>query len=162
MEQKAKRVGKFNIIDIIAVLLILAVVVFAGYKLMNRGSGSAGEIEKVKITYVVRVENVVKELYDTCKAHLPSKLMASGTLVGGEIVSVEKTPYYVLGPDGQWVEDPDHVNLYLTATTEVNGGPVMTTKIGDQEVRIGKKDYILKSEYVEFQGGTVVDVQWGE
>ena len=162
MEQKAKRVGKFNIIDIIVVLLILAVLVFAGYKLMNRGSGSAAEVEKVKITYVVRVENVAKELYDTCQAHLPSKLMASGALVGGEIVSVEKTPYYVLGPDGQWVEDPDHVNLYLTATTEVNGGPVMTTKIGDQEVRIGKKDYILKSEYVEFQGGTVVDVQWGE
>ena len=162
MEQKAKRIGKFNIIDIIAVLLILAVVVFAGYKLMNRGSGSAGEIEKVKITYVVRVENVAKELYDTCQAHLPSKLMASGALVGGEIVSVEKTPYYVLGPDGQWVEDPDHVNLYLTATTEVNGGPVMTTKIGDQEVRIGKKDYILKSEYIEFKDGTVVDVQWGE
>ena len=162
MEQKAKRVGKFNIIDIIAVLLILAVLVFAGYKLMNRGSGSAAEVEKVKVTYVVRVENVAKELYDTCQAHLPSKLMASGALVGGEIVSVEKTPYYVLGPDGQWVEDPDHVNLYLTATTEVVGGPVMTTKIGDQEVRIGKKDYILKSEYVEFQGGTVVDVQWGE
>ena len=162
MEQKAKRVGKFNIIDIIAVLLILAVVVFAGYKLMNRGSGSAAEVEKVKVTYVVRVENVAKELYDTCKAHLPSKLMASGALVGGEIVSVEKTPYYVLGPDGQWVEDPDHVNLYLTATTEVNGGPVMTTKIGDQEVRIGKKDYILKSEYIEFKDGTVVDVQWGE
>ena len=162
MEQKAKRIGKFNIIDIIAVLLILAVVVFAGYKLMNRGSGSAAEVEKVKVTYVVRVENVAKELYDTCQAHLPSKLMASGALVGGEIVSVEKTPYYVLGPDGQWVEDPDHVNLYLTATTEVNGGAVMTTKIGDQEVRIGKKDYILKSEYVEFQGGTVVDVQWGE
>ena len=162
MEQKAKRIGKFNIIDIIAVLLILAVVVFAGYKLMNRGSGSAAEVEKVKVTYVVRVENVAKELYDTCKAHLPSPLMASGALVGGEIVSVEKTPYYVLGPDGQWVEDPDHVNLYLTATTEVNGGPVMTTKIGDQEVRIGTKDYILKSEYVEFQGGAVVDVQWGE
>ena len=162
MEQKAKRVGKFNIIDIIAVLLILAVVVFAGYKLMNRGGGSAGEVEKVKVTYVVRVENVAKELYDTCQAHLPSPLMASGSLVVGEIVSVEKTPFYVLGPDGQWVEDPDHVNLYLTATTEVAGGAVMTTKVGDQEVRIGKKDYILKSEYVEFQGGTVVDVQWGE
>ena len=162
MEQKAKRVGKFNIIDIIAVLLILAVVVFAGYKLMNRGGGSAGEVEKVKVTYVVRVENVAKELYDTCQAHLPSPLMASGSLVGGEIVSVETTPFYVLGPDGQWVEDPDHVNLYLTATTEVAGGAVMTTKVGDQEVRIGKKDYILKSEYVEFQGGTVVDVQWGE
>ena len=162
MEQKAKRIGKFNIIDIIAVLLILAVVVFAGYKLMNRGSGSAAEVEKVKVTYQVKAEGVHAELYENTKKHLPSKMMASGALVGGEILDVEKTPYYVLGPDGQWVEDPDHVNLYLTATTEVNGGPVMTTKIGDQEVRIGKKDYILKSEYVEFQGGTVVDVRWGE
>ena len=162
MEQKAKRVGKFNIIDIIAVLLILAVVVFAGYKLMNRGSGSAGEIEKVKVTYVVRVENVAKELYDTCKAHLPSKLMASGALVGGQIESVEQVPYYILSPNGEWVEDPEHVTLYFTATTETPTEAVMTTKVGDQEVRIGKKDYILKSEYVEFQGGTVVDVQWGE
>jgi len=36
----------------------------------------------------------------------------------------------------------------------------MTTKVGDQEVRIGKTDYILKSEFIEFQGGTIVDVQW--
>ena len=39
MEQKAKRIGKFNVIDVIAVVLILAVVAFAGYKLMNRGGG---------------------------------------------------------------------------------------------------------------------------
>ena len=160
MEQKAKRIGKFNIIDIIAVLLILAVLVFAGYKLMNRGKGGAAEVEKVKITYVVRVENVAKELYDTCQAHLPSKLMASGALVGGQIESVEKKPYYVLGPDGQWVEDPDHVTLYFTATTETPTTEVMTTKVGDQEVRIGKKDYILKSEYIEINGGTIIDVKW--
>ena len=158
MEQKAKR--KFNLVDVIIVVLILAVVGFAAYKLL--GSRDSGSRAMTKVTYTVRAEGVPKELYENSKAHLPSPLMASGALVGGEIVSVEKTPYYVLGPDGQWVEDPDHVNLYLTATTEVNGGAVMTTKIGDQEVRIGKKDYILKSEYVEFQGGTVVDVQWGE
>ena len=38
----------------------------------------------------------------------------------------------------------------------------MTTKVGDQEVRIGKTDYILKSEYIEFSDGTIVDVQWEE
>ena len=30
MEEKAKRVGKFNIVDIIAVILIVAVVAFVG------------------------------------------------------------------------------------------------------------------------------------
>ena len=151
MEQKAKKIGKYNIIDMIAVILILAVVVFAGIKLMNRGGGESGEAAMTKVTYTVKVEGVPSELYETCQAHLPSPLMASGALVGGQIESVEKTP-----------EDPEHVTLYFTATTETPSGEVMTTKVGDQEVRIGKKDYILKSEYIEFQGGTIVDVRWGE
>lgn len=160
MEQKAKRVGKFNIIDIIAVILILAIAVFIGVKLLNRGSGETAETAMTKVTYVVRVEGVPAELYENCLEHLPSPLMASGALVGGEILSVEKAPYKVLGPDGQWVEDEEHVTLYFTATTTTPTLPVMTTKVGDQEVRIGKKDYILKSEYIEISGGTIVDVQW--
>ena len=160
MEQKAMRIGKFNIIDIIAVVLILAVVAFAGMKLMNRGSGEAAATPMTKVTYVVKVEGVPAELYENCQAHLPSPLMASGALVGGQIEAVEMEPYFVLGADGQWIEDPDHVTLLFTATTETPSGAVMTTKVGDQEVRIGKTDYILKSEYIEFSGGTIVDVNW--
>lgn len=161
MEQKAKRVGRFNIIDIIAVILILAVLAFAGWKLLGRsGVTDLGEENMVKVTYVVKCEGVPAELYETCQAHLPSPLMASGALVGGQIESVEKQPYYVLGPDGQWIEDPDHVTLLFTAVTETAAGEVMTIKVGDQEVRIGKTDYILKSEYIEFSDGTIVDVQW--
>jgi len=160
MEQKAKRIGKFNVIDIIAVVLILAVLVFAGMKLMDRGSGEAAATAMTKVTYTVKVEGVPAELYENCQAHLPSPLMASGALVGGQIEAVEMQPYYVLGPDGEWIEDPEHVTLLFTATTETPSGAVMTTKVGDQEVRIGKTDYILKSEYIEFSGGTIVDVQW--
>jgi sorbitol-specific phosphotransferase system component IIA len=160
MEQQAKRIGKFNIIDILAVLLILVVAVFLGMKLLNRGSGETVETAMTKVTYTVRVEGVPSELYENCLAHLPSPLMASGALVGGQIESVESQPYYVLGADGQWVEDPEHVTLYFTATTTTPTTEVMTTKVRDQEVRIGKKDYILKSEYIEFKEGTIVDVQW--
>lgn len=162
MEQKAKRIGKFNIIDIIAVILILAVVAFGGWKLANRGGTSGGEIPMTKVTYVVRCEGVPAELYETCQAHLPSPLMASGELVGGQIEAVEQEPFYVLDGNGNWVEDPDHVTLLFTATTETPAGEVMTTKVGDQEVRIGKTDYILKSEFIEFSGGTIVDVSWEE
>ena len=161
MEQKAKRIGKFNIIDLIAVILILAVLAFAGWKLLGRGGAAdMGEENMVKVTYVVKCEGVPAELYETCQAHLPSPLMASGALVGGQIESVEKEPYYVLGPDGEWIEDPDHVTLLFTATTETAAGEVMTTKVGDQEVRIGKTDYNLKSEYIEFSDGTITTVTW--
>ena len=54
------------------------------------------------------------------------------------------------------------MNLYLTCKANVPQESVVTTKIGEQEVRLGKRDYILKSEYIEFQGATVVEVNWGE
>ncbi len=157
MEQKkAFRIGKFNIIDIIAVVLILAVAAYAAVRLLNRGGGV--EVSTVDITYVVRVENVAAELYENAKANLPSQLMASGARLPGQIESVEKAPFLVLGADGQWHEDPDHVNLYFTCTASVPKQEVMTNKIGEQEVRVGKTDYIMKSEKVEFQEATVIDV----
>ncbi len=158
MEQKkAFRIGKLNIIDIIAVALILAVALYAAARILNRGGTI--EVPTMEITYVVRVQNVATELYETSKANLPSPLMASGARLNGRIESVEMTPYLVLGSDGEWYEDPDHVNLYFTCTATVPQEEVMTTKVGEQEVRIGKTDYIMKSETVEFQNGTVIDVQ---
>ena len=158
MEQKKSfRIGKFNVIDIIAVALILAVALYAAARLLNRGG--TVEVPTMEITYVVRVQNVATELYETSAANLPSPLMASGARLNGQIESVEMTPYLVLGPDGQWYEDPDHVNLYFTCTATVPQEEVMTTKVGEQEVRIGKTDYIMKSETVEFQNGTVIDVR---
>ena len=50
MEQKAKRIGKLNIVDLIAIILILAVFAFGGYKLMNRGGGEGGEAAVTKVT----------------------------------------------------------------------------------------------------------------
>ena len=163
MEQKAKRIGKFNIIDIIAVVLILAVVAFFGVKVLGSGNDSQSAPRAMTdVTFVVKAEGVAPDLYENCLEHLPSPLMASGALVGGRIESVEMEPYYVLTADGKWVEDPMHVTLYFTATTQTPTAEVMTTKVGDQEVRIGKTDYILKSEFIEIQGGTIVDVSWGE
>ena len=56
MEEKAKRIGKFNIVDIIAVILIVAVVAFVGWKLLSRGSVEAGETAMTNVTYTVKVE----------------------------------------------------------------------------------------------------------
>ena len=161
MEQKAKRIGKFNIIDLIAVILILAAAAFMGWKLLGPDDTAGAPREMTQVTYVVKVEGVPAELYENCVNHLPSKLMASGALVGGEIVAVDQEPYYVLSANGEWILDETHTTLLFTAETETPAMEVMTTKVGEQEVRIGKTDYIMKSETVEFQNGTVVDVTWG-
>ncbi|MEG1658849.1 MAG: DUF4330 domain-containing protein [Oscillibacter sp.] len=157
-----KKTRKFNLIDIIAVLLIAAVVVFLGYKMATRGSGEGEGPGKVNIAYTVKCEGVDASLYENCKSHLPSQLMAAGTLYDGQIESVVQEPFYVLDGSGNWVEDPYHVNLIFTATCAVPGGEVMTTKIGDQEVRVGKTDYILKSEYIEFDKCVITSVTWNQ
>ena len=159
MEQKK---SKWNVIDVIAVVLIVAAVAFVGWKLAHRGSGTGGEAQTVRIDYTVKCEGVAKELYDSCKEHLPSRLMASGKVFDGEITSVEEQPYYVLSDNGQWVEDRDHVTLVFTVYCNVAGGEVMTTKVGEQEVRVGKTDYILKSEYIEFSDCVITSVTWSE
>lgn len=161
-EQKNTRIfGKFNVIDVIAVLLILAVLAFVGYKLTHRGGENAGEGgNTVHITYTVKCEDVDASLYENCKQYLPSQLMASGELFDGQINSVSEEPYHVLSADGTWVEDPDHVTLIFQVECNVPAGDVMTTKIGEQEVRVGKTDYILKSEYIEFDDCIITNVTW--
>ena len=66
MEERAKRAGKFNVIDIIAVLLILAALAFGAWKLLgSRSGGEAGESRMVQVTYVVRAESVPTEVYES-------------------------------------------------------------------------------------------------
>lgn len=156
------RKKRFNVIDVIAVVVILAAVALVGVKLAGRGAESTAEQKMLHVTYVAKAEGVDRALYENCQKHLPSQLMASGKLLNGEIQSVRQETYYALDESGNWVADPYHVNLYFTAVIEVPDIAVQTTKVGEQEVRIGKTDYVLKSEYIEFSNVTIVDVQWGE
>lgn len=158
MEQKRKT--KFNVVDIIVVVLLVLALAFVGYKLANRGNGTGGEGSTVHINYTVKCEGVSKELYENCQKYLPSQLMASGVLYDGSINSVTEEPYYVLAGNGEWVEDPDHVTLYFAVECNVPGGDVLTTKVGEQEVRVGKTDYILKSEYIELDKCEITSVTW--
>ena len=160
MEQKNKRIfGKLNIVDFLVLLLILAVGVFLVYKRASRG-GESSEASTIQVQYTVKCEDVDKSLYENCQKYLPSQLMASGVLYDGQITGVTSAPYYVLDGNGQWVEDPEHVNLLFTVQVNVPDTAVMTTKVGDQEVRVGKSDYILKSEYIEFDKCVITNVTW--
>jgi len=160
MEQTSKK--KFNIVDVIAVILILAVAAFVGYKLLGRGGSEVGAAQTVTVDYTVKCEGVDRDLYESCQKHLPSQLMASGELYDGQINSVSEEDYYVLDGQGDWIKDPQHVTLYFQVEATIPKTDVMTTEIAKQEVRVGKSDYILKSEFIEFKDCIITEVQWGE
>ena len=75
------------------------------------------------------------------------------------MVDVQSTPSLVLGPDGEWVEDPEHVDLTFTVEGEVEKADVLVATAGTQEIRAGKK-IILKTEYIEFEEVIVTSVEY--
>ena len=146
---------KFNIIDIIAVVLIAAVIFFVASKLLsNRG----GEREMVTITYQVIAENQPVEMYEAAQQYIPCKIMASGALYDAEVTAVE-AEHTLVCSEGTWVEDPDHVDLLFTVTAQVEKTAVMVPSVGTQEIRIGK-EIIFKTEYIAFDPAYVVSVEY--
>ncbi len=160
MEGKSKRIlGKFNIIDLLVLVLILAVVAFVGLKMTGRTSDSEVPA-RVGITYTALAECRDPLSYEYAAKYVPAAIMADGALYSGEVVAVESQPYMIYA-DGQWVEDPYHVNIIFTVEGTVAKEAVMTSLMGKQEIRVGKP-HILKTEYVEFQECVITSVEWTE
>ena len=145
---------KFNVIDVIAIALVVAVALFVASKLLRRGGGR----EMIPITYQVMIENQPVEMYEAVRQHLPCRIMASGALYDAEVIAVDAEHTLVCSA-GEWVEDPDHVDLLFTVTAEVEKTNVMVPTVGAQEIRIGK-EIILKTEYIEFDPAYVVSLEY--
>jgi len=158
MKEKAAKLGKFNVVDVAAVIFIALAVIFVLWKVVLSDRGESDR--PVTMTYRVMAEGVASDLYESVQKHIPSTLMASGNLLDGEILSVEQGPYYVLGTDGEWSPDPQHVNLYFTVRHHSTAGDVLLSKVDEQEIRIGRKDYTLKTEYIEFHNTVLLDIDW--
>lgn len=153
MSQKKR---KFNVIDVIAVVLIVAVAVFLATKI---GGKVSGESEMVPIRYTVLAEERPAAVAEAVEEYIPGNLMASGTRYDIQVVDVQSQPSMVLGPDGTWVEDPNHVDLTFTVEGQVEKADVLVATAGTQEIRIGKK-VILKTEYLEFEDAIVTSVEY--
>ena len=148
---------KFNIIDIIAIALILVVGVFLVTKFVSHRSAGA---QTVPIRYTVLCEGEPAEILDAVEQYIPSTIMASGSLYNAQVVSVAATPTMVIC-DGIWVEDPAHVDLTFVVEGQVERGAVLSPTLGGQEIRIGR-EIILKTEYLEFPTAKVIDVVYPE
>ena len=147
---------KFNIIDIIVAAVIVLVVVLLAVKLGTSSDDS--QVTYASIRYTAVVENQPVEVYEGVKEHVPGALMASGARYDDQkIVSVTAEPTLVCS-NGEWVEDPNHVDITFTVEGSVEVTPVMTTTVGSQEIRVGR-EIILKTEYIEFDPAVVSSVE---
>ena len=146
---------KFNVIDVIVVVLILAV---AALLVMKFAGGETYQAQYGKIQYTAVVEDQPVEVYEGVQEHVPAALMASGARYDDQrIVSVSARSVLVRD-NGEWVEDPHHVDIFFTIEGTVEITPVMTTTVATQEIRVGR-EIILKTEYMEFDPAIVTAVE---
>ena len=149
---------RFNIIDVIVLVLVVAVVGFLGFKVA--GNFQSQGASTITLKYQVMYEGVSNDLYDAAAEHVPSQIMASGVLYDSHVTAVEKKDYFIY-ENGEWVLDPYHCTLVFTVEGNVANATVLTTEVGSQEVRVGK-EHVLKTQYLEFDKGIITFVEWGK
>lgn len=170
IDEKGKLFGKINIIDLLVLVVVIAALAFAAFRLL--GGGDANPVDAAtKLTYTARVGPVDQETYDEVLRQLEAaggrdQLMADGELVDGYVTGVVAEPHktYEADANGQVVastEDPANGGRYdLIFTVEANVPSVTTNKVGTQEVRVGKT-HILKTTHFEFSYATILTCDWG-
>lgn len=154
MERSEKK-SKFNIIDVIVIVILVAALAFVGYKLLNRGSGELSDADALSapnIRFTVLCDDIDATMADNILASLASEPMT----IGGS--TVEMTRLYNSNKlvDAQVVafEARDGAegtkDLLLTVEANATATPGAYSVV-TQEIRIGK-DYIVKTVGVEITG----------
>lgn len=161
IDEKGKLGGKINIIDLIVILVILAAVAaFAVFGGKSMGSSAQPE----HIIYKVEVQGVDEDVFRTIQTQVPAQLLSSDALQDGYVTAVEgvkveednialieatKNTFYVgLHPGKAGTYD-------VVVTIEANLYDTVSSKIGSQEIRVGRS-HIVKTTLFELDNGIII------
>ncbi len=146
------RKGKFNIIDVIVVLLVLALVSVVGwYFLRDGGSTTTTKSGDNEVIFTVKAYELEKDAVDQLKVGAP--LVALDTYQPGEIVAFEVTPSKsVEAINGELlvIEDYDKVDITVTVKAYPNIQRAYMD-FGNQQIIVGNP-YWVKTDAMHAEG----------
>lgn len=159
LDERGRIFGKVNVVDLLVLLVIIAVVVFAAV----RFTGGSSKTVPVRVTYTV--EEVRQATVDALKSESAAKgtVADDGGTVLGEVeeVVVEPTLEEFMTPDGELkaFDSPvfNDVNIVVHGEGRVSGS---TVRIGSVPMRVGKKVTLVGPGY-EVQT-VIMRVEYGE
>lgn len=135
IDEKGRLFGKFNIIDILIVLVVLAAFVGVNYKLGLIKKFSSSDVNVKKPIVKIWIKNISRYTVDSIKEGDTLKELKSNTAFG-KIIAIEVKPTKDVGVDleGKWVisEVPEKNDVFLTV--EAFNPPV------NGDVKLGSKD----------------------
>ena len=145
---------KFNYIDGLIIVLILAVLV-GGTWYLNKDSDNGGIItRKTEVVYKAEAQNILSDAIE--QIQVGDRLVAMGSFQDAEIIDIEyQEAYTVEAVDGQLEKVPQAglKNIVVTIKGKANQyGPYID--LGGQEIKAGSK-YYIKTDVFEAYGNVV-------
>ncbi|WP_250277923.1 DUF4330 domain-containing protein [[Clostridium] colinum] len=152
IDEKGKLFGFINIVDLLALLVIIGVVAVVGIRLTSSARNAQGQnpLDSKKEIYVTLYGNsIVPEAIETLKPG--DKLVANNVFTDAEIVSVDMKPaaYITTNSNGEplLTNHPIWKDITVVIKDTVNASnPIL--KAGNQEVRVNY-NFILKTQQFE-------------
>jgi len=154
LDERGRLFGKVNVVDLLVLLVIIAIVVFAVVRL----TGEASKTVPVRVTYVV--EAVRQATVDALQPK--GTVRDNGGTVLGKVVDVVVTPTReeFMTPEGQLkaFDSPvfRDVSIVVEGEGKLSGS---TVRIGSVPLRVGKKVTLVGTGY-EVQT-VIMSVLWG-
>jgi len=154
LDERGRIFGKVNIVDVVVLLVIVAIAVFAAVRLSDDDVATV----PVKVTFVdVEVDNA-RVAGMSAKGTIRD---AAGNVIGElEAVSVAPTVEELLAPDGQYKAFPSTIRSDVTFVV-LGEGTVSdsTVHVGKLAARVGAEVRIVGPGYEAET--TIVNVVWG-
>ena len=168
METQKKR--RFNIIDLIVLVILLAAVVFFAIRMLK-----PEEAEPVQhmgtARIVVEVDGIRESFFEELEKQIPCQMLANGKLADAYVTDLHAEPCQVAykqaanpvnGTETQYVV-PDasipYVNAFFTVEAPVDLDSDTNFSLS-QELRLGRI-YYIKGKTIEL-AGTIVELELGE
>lgn len=158
-----KLFGKFNIIDVLVILLVIAAGVFMVYRVIPQKPVDPNAPAISRVEYVVKANRIEPAVYENAKKWFDkgeTQLIAGDSFIDGYVVDMYAEPYTntVTTDDGELViaTDPHYLTVYLTMQGAVTDPVVM--KVVSQETRVGLPNTVKTLGFC-FMNGTILSVE---
>ena len=141
IDEKGRLFGKVNLIDLLVVILLVAVVAAAVWKLGGKKAVAAVSDSGKKASFTVVFEDVQADICTFAESQIGKSLVNDSKVISAVISDVQSQANAFT---------PGHKDLFVTVDADVTfSGNVY--KVGSQEVRVGY-EYILKTSEFELTG----------
>lgn len=149
MDEKGRLFGKLNLIDLLVILILIAVVFVAVWKLGLGKAADAVVSPKQTVTFDVTFADTPESVCDFAHSQSGEKLVNNGKTLEASVVEVTTAE-----------KETGETDLTVTVEAECTYSDYVY-KVGTQEVRVGY-EYILKTGRFEMTGViTDMEVQNG-